>query len=228
MCGRGKGNYNAIGNRRLRVIVGSFLQQYVDAQHDPHLRTRIVEQVIGIVKEACPVGGFIKYESGSFYELSVRAAREKCGALFRDCMQANSRERQAQQQVKRHVQQQKEQHQKQDQQQQQPIQGSLKVPPRPAQHQHSLHWEPLPLAAAGGEPLEAPSMPIFQAFTRETETLSRAESFGSSNSSDASFYDIHTKRSTQFNDSQDDVYERNNPINCNDESCMDRILFTHF
>jgi hypothetical protein len=228
MCGRGKGNYNAIGNRRLRVIVGSFLQQYIDAQHDPHQRTRIVEQVIGIVKEACPVGGFIKCENGRFYELSARAAREKCGALFRDCMQANSRERQAQEQVK-------QQHLRQDQLLPQPIQRARKAPPKQAQSHNALYWEPLPLAAAGGEPMDAPSMPSFHALTRATEieTLSRAESFGSSGSSDMSFYDVHTKRSTLLNDPQG-VYEpkvSTSPTNAsirNDRSCMDRLFLTRF
>lgn len=95
-CGRGKGCYNATGNRRLRVTVSTFLQQYVDAQNRPHDRTRIICQVLDMIKQACPVGAFIKYENGWYYELSDKAAREKIGALFRDCLMANQRGMQGQ------------------------------------------------------------------------------------------------------------------------------------
>lgn len=84
LCGRGKGCYNACGNRRLRVIVSTFLQQYVDAQNSPHEKSQVIEKVVKMVKEACPVGAFIKYENGSYYELSHKASKEKVAALFRD------------------------------------------------------------------------------------------------------------------------------------------------
>jgi len=92
LCGRGKGVYNAVGNRRLRVIVSSFLTQYVEANNKPNEKSSIIAKVVAIVKDACPVGAFVKYDSSSerYYELSDRAAHEKCGALFRDCLQAQN------------------------------------------------------------------------------------------------------------------------------------------
>ena len=86
-CGRGKGYYNAVGNRRLRVIVGTYLQQYISAHDKPHEKSSIIEDVVGIVKNASPVGAFIKFENGRYFELSDKAARDKCAALFRDCLQ---------------------------------------------------------------------------------------------------------------------------------------------
>lgn len=86
LCGRGKGCYNATGNRRLRVLVGTFLQQYIDSQNSPHDKSRLIEKVVKMVREACPVGAFIKYENGTYYELSDKGSKEKVAALFRDYM----------------------------------------------------------------------------------------------------------------------------------------------
>jgi hypothetical protein len=99
-CGRGKGYYNACGNRRLRVTVMSFMPQYLDAEGVPTERSRIISRVKNIIKECCPVGAFIKYEKGRYYELSDKAAREKCSALFRDCVQAQNKRKQSKKQVK--------------------------------------------------------------------------------------------------------------------------------
>jgi hypothetical protein len=85
LCGRGKGYYNSFGNRRLRVIIRSFRQQYTEAEGSAE-KALVVTKVMDIMKQACPVGGFIKIQNGRYYELSERAAREKCSALFRDCM----------------------------------------------------------------------------------------------------------------------------------------------
>lgn len=99
-CGRGKGYYNACGNRRLRVTVMSFMPQYLDAQGIPTERSRIISRVKNIIKECCPVGAFIKFEKGRYYELSDKAAREKCSALFRDCVQAQTKGKKANKQVR--------------------------------------------------------------------------------------------------------------------------------
>ena len=91
ICGRGRGNYNACGNRRFRVIVGYFLDQYIKADGSAVERGFIFNKVMAIMKEACPVGSFIKEVDGRFYELSERAAREKCSTTFRDCLMAYNR-----------------------------------------------------------------------------------------------------------------------------------------
>jgi hypothetical protein len=102
-CGRGKGFYNACGNRRLRVTVMSFMPQYLDAEGIPTERSHIISQVKNIIKECCPVGAFIKYEKGRYYELSDKAAREKCSALFRDCVHAQTKGKQAKKQVRKNT-----------------------------------------------------------------------------------------------------------------------------
>ena len=90
-CGRGKGSYNACGNRRFRVIVGIFLDQYAEAEGCPAERSQLVNKVMNIIKECCPVGTFIKRVDGRYFELPEKAAREKCSSLFRDCWQASTK-----------------------------------------------------------------------------------------------------------------------------------------
>ncbi|CAB9508290.1 Nitrilase family, member 2 [Seminavis robusta] len=189
ICGRGRGNYNATGNRRLRVIVGSFLQQYIDAENSPHDRTRIVDRVVRIIQEACPVGGFVRFDKGRYYELSDRASREKCGAMFRDCIQAKNRERQAQQIMMN-----------QQQKQQTPSQVA---PQQSAAREQAMNFELFNRAmAAAPAPLMAQGIPDFAEAT--LLPLEREESSGSTSCSSGFFYDVDTNRSVQLDDDLDD------------------------
>lgn len=87
-CGRGKGYYNSVGNRRLRVTVGNHLPQYLAAAGAPMERSRIIARVAALVKSICPVGAFIYPCDGIYYELSDRGARHKVSAMFRDLINA--------------------------------------------------------------------------------------------------------------------------------------------
>ena len=88
ICGRGGACFNSIGNRRFRVIVTMFLQQY-SAANTKLAKSKIVTQIIGMIQSAG--GGFVKYEKGRWYEVSDGMAREKVGALFRDCLHTQYR-----------------------------------------------------------------------------------------------------------------------------------------
>lgn len=83
-------SYNSIGNRRLRVTVSMFLDQYNEAEGMTTERSRIITKVMRIMSECCPIGAFIKFENGRYWQLSEKASREKVSALFRDCSQAQA------------------------------------------------------------------------------------------------------------------------------------------
>ena len=89
ILGRGKGSYNYVGNKRCRVIVKSFLDEY-NKCNTRQERSVIVSKVLGIIEEACPIGGFIKQDSGSWYTVDEKIAREKIFTMFRDCQNSQS------------------------------------------------------------------------------------------------------------------------------------------
>ena len=83
IMGRGKDAANAIGNRRLKILVETQLAKYLKAKSRRE-KSFVVAHVLETVQDACPVGAFVKLEKGSFYEVSDACAREKIGSLFRD------------------------------------------------------------------------------------------------------------------------------------------------
>lgn len=81
ICGNKRKFFNSPGNSRLRVIVQSFIPQF--SQADGKLeKGMIVSKVMSIVKEACPVGAFVTFEKGRWWEVSERTSREKVGSLL--------------------------------------------------------------------------------------------------------------------------------------------------
>jgi hypothetical protein len=76
---------DAIGNRRLRVIIGTFLEQYSKALSRIEKST-IVSTIVDIVQDACPVGAFVKFEDGQWWEVGDFAARERVGSMLRDSL----------------------------------------------------------------------------------------------------------------------------------------------
>jgi hypothetical protein len=83
--GRGKLFTEAIGTRRLKVIASLFLAEYNDAKSQI-AKASIITKIIDIVREACPVGAFVRYEDGSWWEVSDAVAREKVGVVLRDLL----------------------------------------------------------------------------------------------------------------------------------------------
>lgn len=58
-----------------------------------------------MIREACPVGAFVTFENGRWWEVSERTSREKVGSLFRDCLagkyKSSAQNKIAQRKVKR-------------------------------------------------------------------------------------------------------------------------------
>ena len=75
LCGRGKKNYNSLGNQRLRRIVDSYVEQY-SAATSRQDKSDILSAIVNDVRQASPHGGFIKqdpaterwFEVGAYFE----------------------------------------------------------------------------------------------------------------------------------------------------------------
>lgn len=72
LCGRGKDYYNAVGNRRFRVIVNMSLERYSKAESKSG-KSQIVSEVIDVVRQSG--GAFIKHQYGIWWEIGDRMAR---------------------------------------------------------------------------------------------------------------------------------------------------------
>jgi hypothetical protein len=81
--GRGKICAEATGNRRLRVIASSFLEEYKAASTKIQ-KSVIVSKIVDVIQDACPVGAFVKYQDGRWWEVGDFTAREKVGSMLRD------------------------------------------------------------------------------------------------------------------------------------------------
>jgi len=90
ICGRRKECFDAVGNRRLRIVISMFLKKYSEAKSKV-AKSVIVSTVLDMIYDATPQGAFVKYENGRWYELDEDSAREKTGALFRDCLHTQYR-----------------------------------------------------------------------------------------------------------------------------------------
>ena len=85
LIGRGKACADALGNKRLKVIVSNYLDEYSNAPNRIS-RSIIVSKIVDIVREACPVGSFVKQEDGAWWEVSDLMARERVGSMLRDSL----------------------------------------------------------------------------------------------------------------------------------------------
>jgi len=90
ICARGATVYCHLGNRRYRDIIKMNLKQYSEAKSKME-KSRIVSIVLATIRRASPEGGFIKEESGSWYEVGDSIAREKIGQSFRDSLHTKYR-----------------------------------------------------------------------------------------------------------------------------------------
>jgi hypothetical protein len=85
LIGRGKACAEALGNKRLKVIVSTYLDEYSNAPNRIS-RSIIVSKIVDIFREACPVGSFVKKEDEAWWEVSDLVARERVGSMLRDSL----------------------------------------------------------------------------------------------------------------------------------------------
>jgi hypothetical protein len=104
ICGRGRDSSNHVGNRRLRILAGMFMNEYsaaAKAQNKPK-RSAIVSEIVAIIRT---VGGhFCRYDKADsnetinngihpagWSEVGDHHAREKVSALLRDLLHTQYR-----------------------------------------------------------------------------------------------------------------------------------------
>jgi hypothetical protein len=88
ICGRGKNNYNHIGNRRYRSLVSMFIERYSRAATKT-AKSAIVSEIITLIRQEG--GNFWKFRSGAWVEVEENYAREKVGASLRDLLHSTYR-----------------------------------------------------------------------------------------------------------------------------------------
>jgi trehalose-6-phosphatase len=57
-----------------------FLQDYMDAK-DCNKKVDIVNKIMYIIHQACPVGAFVRHNNGRWWEVNEQTAREKVQKL---------------------------------------------------------------------------------------------------------------------------------------------------
>ena len=68
------------GNVRFKDIVTQYLQRYLECP-TKYAKSFIVTEIIRKVREASPVGGFVKKVGGRWHRADDKLAREKVGTL---------------------------------------------------------------------------------------------------------------------------------------------------
>jgi hypothetical protein len=72
LCGRGREYFNAIGNRRFRVLVTIYLEKYKEAPNRL-VKGQIVSEIVDTVRGSG--GRFAKQDDGQWWEIGDCAAR---------------------------------------------------------------------------------------------------------------------------------------------------------
>ena len=72
------GNFEHVGNRRLRVLISTQLERYVSAK-TRFEKSNVIDLVVDQVQEAAgPVGGFVKRDgNGAWFQMTKSLARDK-------------------------------------------------------------------------------------------------------------------------------------------------------
>jgi hypothetical protein len=78
ICGRGKLARDHPGNISFRVAVEYAIDRYSEANTKLE-KSLVVSKIVESIREASPDGGFVKKESGRWFEVGDHMAREKVG-----------------------------------------------------------------------------------------------------------------------------------------------------
>jgi hypothetical protein len=89
ICGRGKENFNHVGNRRFRILTSMSMERYSRTDNNKATKSAIVSEIVAIVRQAG--GNFCKYKRGEWYEVGDYYAREKVSSLLRDLLHTQYR-----------------------------------------------------------------------------------------------------------------------------------------
>jgi hypothetical protein len=89
ICGRGRRCKQATGNKRLRTICGTFLDDYAQGTNDRDRKKEkgiIVSKIVEMVRVSCPesIHAFVRYQEDRWWEVDDLVARQKVTAVLRD------------------------------------------------------------------------------------------------------------------------------------------------
>lgn len=85
VIGKSKNHSTVVGNQRLRVLATASLSKYSGAKTKKE-KSSIVSSLVKAVRDACPVGAFVKFQDGRFWDVNDHVAREKVGYVLRDLL----------------------------------------------------------------------------------------------------------------------------------------------
>ena len=80
VIGRGKICTDAVGNRRLRVLASTFLDQYASCQTKVE-KTEVVSQLVQIVRDSAHGGAFVKQINGRWWEMDGPTGKSRIEKL---------------------------------------------------------------------------------------------------------------------------------------------------
>jgi hypothetical protein len=89
ICGRGKENFNHVGNRRFRILTSMSMERYSRTDNNKATKSAIVSEIVAIVRQAG--GNFCQFRKGAWYEVGDYYAREKVSSLLRDLLHTQYR-----------------------------------------------------------------------------------------------------------------------------------------
>ena len=89
LVGRNRNYQDYAGNKRLRAIIGCHLKEYQSCT-DKLEKTELVSKVYNQVIKTAPVGHFVKFDKGRYYDIGVRASRERVGVIFREMLKSKA------------------------------------------------------------------------------------------------------------------------------------------
>jgi hypothetical protein len=86
LCGYGKEHSQATGNKRLKVLCGQFVADYIDAKIKKESKSAIVSQIVLMVQDSCSgQEGFIQYKNKRWWGCDRISARRRVTSTLRDC-----------------------------------------------------------------------------------------------------------------------------------------------
>ena len=92
LCGRAKGIFDNIGNRRFRITVGLHFKEYLEEDHDG--RRRLIASILHTLHYEAGARFLKPIAENQYVELSESEARKKIGSAFRELNRSSKNEHQ--------------------------------------------------------------------------------------------------------------------------------------
>jgi hypothetical protein len=90
VIGKRKFHSGFIGLQRLRILATTVLPKYAEAKSKKE-KSEVISGIVKTIRDACPVGAFVKFQDGRFWDVDDYAAREKVGYVLRDLLHSKYR-----------------------------------------------------------------------------------------------------------------------------------------